>query len=98
MYPHERSLVKRLKDKPFVLLGVNTDDGATLKQRIKDRTITWECFSDGDTTGPITSHWNITMFPTLFIIDKRGVIRYANLHSEFEIDSGVDKLLAEPAK
>ena len=25
MYPHERSLVKRLKDKPFALIGVNSD-------------------------------------------------------------------------
>ncbi len=26
MYPHERSLVKRLKDQPFALLGVNSDE------------------------------------------------------------------------
>ena len=33
MYPHERSLVKRLKDKPFVLVGVNSDaDGDELKR------------------------------------------------------------------
>ena len=25
MYPHERSLVERLKDKPFALIGVNSD-------------------------------------------------------------------------
>jgi hypothetical protein len=25
MIPHERSLVERLKDKPFALLGVNSD-------------------------------------------------------------------------
>ena len=27
MYPHERSLVKKLAEKPFALLGVNSDDG-----------------------------------------------------------------------
>ena len=33
MYPHERSLVKRLKDKPFALIGVNSDpDKDKLKQ------------------------------------------------------------------
>ena len=26
MYPHERSLVKKLADKPFALVGVNSDD------------------------------------------------------------------------
>ena len=25
MYPHERSLVKTLADKPFALIGVNSD-------------------------------------------------------------------------
>ena len=25
MYPHERSLVKKLADKPFALVGVNSD-------------------------------------------------------------------------
>ena len=36
MYPHERSLVKRLEGKPFVLLGINSDDsvGVWLKQRL----------------------------------------------------------------
>ncbi len=26
MYPHERSLVKRLEGKPFALLGINSDE------------------------------------------------------------------------
>ena len=34
MYPHERSLVKRLKDKPFALIGVNSDaNKETLRPR-----------------------------------------------------------------
>ena len=37
MYPHERSLVKRLSDKPFALRGVNSDrDREKIKQTIKD--------------------------------------------------------------
>ena len=32
MYPHERSLVKEMENKPFVLLGVNSDtDRAKIK-------------------------------------------------------------------
>ena len=34
MYPHERSLVKKLKDQPFALIGVNSDrDLEKLKPR-----------------------------------------------------------------
>ncbi len=41
MYPHERSLVKRLEDKPFVLIGVNSDsDRAELKEVIVKKKIT----------------------------------------------------------
>ena len=29
MYPHERSLVKKMEGKPFVLLGVNSDGTRT---------------------------------------------------------------------
>ena len=37
MYPHERSLVKKLADKPFVLLGVNSDrDKDKLRKRMKE--------------------------------------------------------------
>ena len=33
MYPQERALVTRLKDRPFVLLGVNCDDDLAVAQR-----------------------------------------------------------------
>ena len=32
MYPHERSLVERLKDKPFTILGVNSDSSKRYKK------------------------------------------------------------------
>jgi hypothetical protein len=41
MYPHERSLVKKLEGKPFVLLGVNSDgDKDKLRKRMKEEQIT----------------------------------------------------------
>ena len=35
MYPHERSLVERLKDKPFVLLGINSDPKKNIVEAMK---------------------------------------------------------------
>ena len=41
MYPHERSLVKKLADKPFVLVGVNSDrDLKPLQDVLKEEKIT----------------------------------------------------------
>ena len=51
MYPHERSLVKKLKDKPFALIGVNSDrDRDTIKQVCKDKNISWRSFWNGGST------------------------------------------------
>ena len=48
MYPQERELVVRLKDRPFVLLSVNTDpERETLRKAIRDGEITWRCWWDG---------------------------------------------------
>ncbi len=78
MYPHERSLVKRLKDEPFALLGINSDrDREKIKQTCKDKKITWRSFwNGGSTNGPISTAWNVRGWPTIYILDDKGVIRF----------------------
>ena len=93
MYPHERELVTRLKDRPFALLSVNTDrDEGTLRRSIESGEITWRCWHDGGTDGPITTDWHVDGFPDTYVIDPRGVIRYRGLHHE-QLDKAVDTLL-----
>ena len=76
MYPHERSLVKKLEGKPFVLLGVNSDgDKNKLRKRMKEEQITWRSWWDGgDTNGPIANQFNVHGWPTLYLIDHAGTI------------------------
>ncbi len=99
MYAHERSLVKRLEGKPFVLLGVNSDpDRAELKKVMDKEKITWRSFwNGGSTQGPISGRWNIEGWPTLFLIDAKGVIRHMHLGSPGDkaLDDELDKLIAE---
>lgn len=95
MYPHERSLVARLKDKPFALVGVNSDkDMEKLKARLDEEKITWPSFRDGSTSGPIATKWNVSGWPTIYVIDRKGVIRAKDVR-EKQLDEWVDKLLAE---
>ena len=95
MYPHERSLVKRLKDEPFALIGVNSDPKETLQQVIKEKDISWRSFWDGGaTSGPIATRWNVTGWPTIYVLDHKGVIRYKNVRGE-AMEEAVDTLLAE---
>ncbi len=96
MYPHERSLVKRLAGKPFALIGVNSDsDREALKKVLKKENITWRSFwNGGGTQGPISSKWNVTGWPTIYVLDHKGVIRYKNVRGE-AMDKAVDTLLKE---
>ena len=99
MYPHERSLVKRLEGQPFALLGVNSDrDREALKKVMKKQGITWRSFwNGGGTGGPISSAWNVRGWPTIYVLDHKGVIRYKNVRGE-RMDEAVDTLLAEMKK
>ena len=99
MYQHERSLVKRLEGQPFALLGINSDrDREALKKVMKKQGITWRSFWDGGSTrGPIASAWNVKGWPTIYVLDHEGVIRYKNVRGE-RMDEAVDKLLAKMKK
>ena len=95
MYPHERSLVERMKDKPFALLGINSDPKERLLETIKREKMTWRSWWDGgDTRGPIASKWNVRGWPTIYVLDAKGVIRYKNVRGK-AMDEAVDTLLAE---
>ena len=101
MFPHERSLVKRMEGKPFALVGVNSDrDKEFLKKQNEKQSITWRsfwCGQDG-TSGPIPAKWNVRGWPTLYYIDHKGVIRAKNLRDEKAIEEFLDKLVAEAEK
>ena len=96
MYPHERSLVKRLADKPFALIGVNSDkDREALKDVLVEQEITWRSFwNGGSTSGPISTRWNVSGWPTIYVLDDEGVIRYKGVRGE-AMDEAVDTLLKE---
>jgi hypothetical protein len=100
MYAHERSLVKRLEDKPFALLGVNSDtDKDQLKKTMEKEHITWRSFWNGPegTGGPISTKWNVHRWPTTYVVDAKGTIRFKNVRGE-GMDKAVDQLLKEMEK
>jgi hypothetical protein len=133
MFPHERSLVKRLENKPFALVGVNSDtdqqylrlkreqaankeeqqkalkdiDWEAFKKSLKEKNdnqqITWRSFWNGrdGTGGPISATWNVQGWPTLYMIDHKGVIRHkfvgspGNEKMDKLIDTLVEKASAQ---
>jgi hypothetical protein len=103
MYPHERSLVKKLADKPFALIGVNSDTNLeALKKTLQEEQITWRSFWNGPkgTGGPISTDWGVRGWPTLYLLDHKGVIRHKWVGSPGDqvLDGAIDKLVAEAEK
>ena len=100
MFPHERSLVEKMKDEPFALVGVNSDPNKDeLKPKYKEEKITWRSFWNGaeGSTGPIAKEWEIQGWPTLYLLDADGNIRkrWVGSPGEVTLDKAVDNLVAE---
>jgi peroxiredoxin len=100
MWPHERSLVKNLRDKPFALIGVNESFEPMKLQEVMDKEkLTWRSFSDGAISlgEEVWGKWNVDATPTLYIIDHTGVIRHKWVGDPGEkaIDRALEKLIKE---
>src|SRR5713101_4161083 len=96
MIPHERSLVNRLSGKPFVLIGVNSDtDSEKLKNDLKDNQVTWRSFQNQRKEKKISDEWKVQGWPTLYLIDHKGVIKKKWLGgpSGEALDKEVEKLV-----
>jgi hypothetical protein len=95
MFPHERSLVAKLADKPFVLIGVNSDeDREATRARIAKEGLPWRSFWNGGTEGAIAADWNVRTWGGTYIIDPNGIIRYKGFgNCTTEIDAVLAELL-----
>lgn len=96
MIPHERELVEKLRDEPFVFVGVNTDARGHFQNERKKEPVTWRNFMDGQ-RGPICRKYKIEAFPTIFLIDANGVIRhkFVGVPPSSVLDKAIDELIAE---
>jgi hypothetical protein len=85
--------VKKFSGKPFVLLGVNSDqDRQALRQTLVDEEITWQSWwDDGRVDGPIHTTWQIEQRPSIHLLDAQGVIRYKNISPD-EVDKAIERL------
>jgi hypothetical protein len=85
---------------PFAIVGVNSDPDAKMIRRVvREEQITWRSFTDfrvrNGKLARISEEWNVTGWPTVFLIDHRGVIRARDPGGEKEIEALLEKLVAE---
>jgi thiol-disulfide isomerase/thioredoxin len=98
MIPHERAMVEKLKDKPFVLVSISVDtQKETLTKFLDKESMPWTHWWNG-AEGGIVEDWNVTYFPTIYVIDAKGVIRHKDQNGEFpgeKLEEAVNALLKE---
>jgi thiol-disulfide isomerase/thioredoxin len=100
MIPHERELVTKMADKPFVLLSVNVDeDKTTLSDFLDKEKMPWNHWWDG-TRGPIAKTFKVRAYPTLYLIDSKGIVRkkWVGSPGNAVLDKAVEELVAETQK
>jgi hypothetical protein len=95
MYAHERSLVTKYQNRPFVILGVNSDtDRTCIKQAIARQAITWRSWWADGVAGAIPRLYQVERWPTLYLLDGRGMIRFTQLHGQ-ALEDAIELLVRE---
>jgi hypothetical protein len=85
--------VKKLQGRPFALLGVNADgDREQVRRLITVKGLNWRSFWDGD--GRIARRWKVTSWPTVYVLDAQGLVRFRVARPE-DLEQAVELLLGE---
>ncbi|HJZ59858.1 MAG TPA: TlpA disulfide reductase family protein [Gemmataceae bacterium] len=95
MIPHEREMVKKHKDKPFVLVSVSGDEEKeALTKFLEKEPMPWVHWWDGDEQ-KVLKTFRVKAFPTIYLIDHKGVIRkkWIGSPSNKVLDDAVEELV-----
>ena len=94
MIPHEREMVEKLKEKPFTLVSISADEEKeTLTKFLAKEKMPWTHWWNGQ-SGGILEDWDVQYFPTIYVIDSKGIIRHKDLRGE-ALEKAVHELLTE---
>jgi peroxiredoxin len=100
-YPYQRLMLELYKDQPFTILSVNSDTLDVAKKAKAEKNLNYRSWWDGNqketTKGPIATGWNVVGWPTIYLIDHTGTIRFVNLRAE-DVLKGAKQLMREVPK
>jgi hypothetical protein len=95
LYAHGRSLEERYRDRPFAFLGVNSDaDPREVQVLAAQERIPGRSWWDGGPDGPICQRYHIHGWPTVYVLDANGTVRYVGVRGH-DLDNAVDTLVRE---
>jgi thiol-disulfide isomerase/thioredoxin len=93
--PNLKATYEKLHEKGFEIVGISFDrDVNKLKQVVAREKMTWPQYFDSESEGnKYGEEFGITGIPTMWLVDKKGVLRELNARDQLE--TKVEKLLAE---
>ena len=93
--PHLKSLVERHKSDPIAVLGIDTDgDKDAFRKGCAEKGVVWPNIFEGSTSGKIPTQFGVRGYPTIYVLDAKGVIRFKNTRGD-ALTQAVETLLAE---
>ena len=86
-YPFTRQLLEKFGDAPVVVLGIDSSTSLDTAKRGKhDNGLDYRSWWDGQAAkynqGPIATTWNVVGWPTVYVIDATGVIRFVDVRRD----------------
>jgi peroxiredoxin len=101
-YPYLRLLTELYGKWPFAILGVNSDSTPELaRQASMNRGLQYPAWWDGrggnNNDGPIAREWQVVGWPTTYVLDGNGVIRFVDLRQD-DLVRGVKQLMTEVSR
>jgi len=95
MIPHTRKLVKANEKKPLVFISVSCDEKRdTLDDFVSKNDMPWSHWWDGP-GGKAAKAYEVRAFPTIYVVDHKGIIRFKSVGFDDQLDSVVEKCIKE---
>ena len=84
--PELKEVYSKHHDEGFEILGVSLDyEKEPLQKMIEEKGLNWLHYFDGqEETTSLAERFGIVSTPTLWLVDKKGVLRYINARAELE--------------
>lgn len=95
--PRVVQMYDKLHAKGLEIVGISVDqDKAALEDVLKEQNVKWPQYFDGSASeeNKIAGPLGVNMFPTTWLLDKKGLLRETMLRGP-ELEAAVEKLLAE---
>jgi len=94
LLPQQKQLVEKYAGRPLAVVSISGDDDAeTVVEHLAENPLPWVHWWNGP-EGGVLDDWNVQAFPTLYVIDSQGTIRYRNIQGD-ELSAAIELLVKE---